>query len=32
VTYWADDSKARQEIGYSTRPLDDGLRETIAAT
>ncbi len=31
VTYYADDSKARQELGYTTRPLDDGLRDTIAA-
>lgn len=32
VTYWADDSRAREEIGYTTRDLDDGLRETIAAS
>lgn len=31
VTYWADDTKAREEIGYTTRDLDEGLRETIAA-
>jgi dihydroflavonol-4-reductase len=29
VTYYADDSKARQDLGYTTRPLDEGLRETI---
>ena len=32
VTYWADDNRAREEIGYTTRDLDDGLRETIAAS
>jgi dihydroflavonol-4-reductase len=29
VTYYADDSKARRELGYTTRPLDEGLRDTI---
>jgi nucleoside-diphosphate-sugar epimerase len=31
VTYYADDSKAREQLGYTTRDLDEGLRETIAA-
>lgn len=31
VTYWASDEKARRELGYSPRPLDTGLRETLAA-
>ena len=31
VTFWADDAKARAELGYSTRPLADGLRDTLAA-
>jgi len=31
VTYYADDAKARAELGYTSRPLDDGLRETIAS-
>ncbi len=30
VTFWASDDKARRELGYSPRPLDTGLRETIA--
>ncbi len=29
VTYYADDTKAREQLGYSSRPLDAGLRETI---
>jgi hypothetical protein len=32
VTYLARDDKARQELGYSPRDLDTGLRETIGAT
>jgi dihydroflavonol-4-reductase len=32
VTYLAKDDKARQELGYSPRDLDTGLRETIGAT
>ena len=31
VTYWAKDDKARNELGYSPRNLDTGLRETLAA-
>jgi nucleoside-diphosphate-sugar epimerase len=31
VTFWADDAKARAELGYTTRPLEQGLRETLAA-
>lgn len=27
VTFWARADKARDELGWSTRPLDDGLRE-----
>jgi dihydroflavonol-4-reductase len=29
VTYIADDSKARRELGYSARPADQGLTETV---
>lgn len=31
VTYWADDSLARRELGWDPRPLRDGLAETLAA-
>jgi dihydroflavonol-4-reductase len=31
VTYWATDAKARKELGYSSRDLETGLRQTIAA-
>jgi hypothetical protein len=31
VTYWATDLKARQELGYASRVLETGLRETLAA-
>lgn len=30
VTYLADNAKARRELGYAPRPLEDGLRETLA--
>jgi dihydroflavonol-4-reductase len=29
VTYWATDAKARKELGYTSRPLETGLKETI---
>ena len=32
VTYWASHDKARAELGYQTRDLDEGLRQTLAAT
>jgi len=32
VTYWATSTKAEKELGYSHRPLDEGLRELFAAT
>lgn len=31
VTYWATDAKARRELGYSARSLEEGLRQTLAA-
>jgi dihydroflavonol-4-reductase len=31
VTYWAGHDKAVRELGYSPRPLEQGLRETLAA-
>lgn len=31
VTYWATDAKARRELGYSPRNLEEGLREMLAA-
>lgn len=30
VTYWASDDKARSELGYSPRGLDDGLADALA--
>jgi dihydroflavonol-4-reductase len=30
VTYWATDDKARRELGYSPRSLDEGLRQTLS--
>jgi dihydroflavonol-4-reductase len=31
VTYWAKDDKARQELGYAPRSLEQGLRDTLEA-
>ena len=31
VTYWARDEKARRELGYSPRGLEEGLRDTLKA-
>jgi dihydroflavonol-4-reductase len=31
VTFWATDAKSRRELGFSPRPLDEGLRETVAS-
>jgi nucleoside-diphosphate-sugar epimerase len=31
VTFWASDDKARAELGYAPRGLEDGLRDTLAA-
>lgn len=31
VTMWASSGKAERELGYSPRPLEEGLRETLAA-
>jgi nucleoside-diphosphate-sugar epimerase len=31
VTFWARDDKARSELGYTSRSLADGLRDTLAA-
>jgi nucleoside-diphosphate-sugar epimerase len=30
VTYLGDNAKARRELGFSVRPLEEGLRETLA--
>jgi nucleoside-diphosphate-sugar epimerase len=30
VTFWASDEKARRELGYRPRPLEQGLREAVA--
>lgn len=30
VTYWATDQKARRELGYKSRDLATGMRETLA--
>ena len=27
VTYWASSARARQELGFSARPIEDGLRD-----
>jgi nucleoside-diphosphate-sugar epimerase len=31
VTFWAKDDKARAELGYAPRGLEQGLRDTLAA-
>jgi dihydroflavonol-4-reductase len=31
VTYWAKDDKARRELGFSPRGIDEGLKDTIGA-
>jgi nucleoside-diphosphate-sugar epimerase len=31
VTYWATDAKARRELGYTPRGLEQGLADLIAA-
>jgi hypothetical protein len=31
VTYWASDTKARRDLGYSPRDLESGLSQTLAA-
>jgi nucleoside-diphosphate-sugar epimerase len=31
VTYWARHDKAVRELGYSPRPLEQGLRDLLAA-
>ena len=31
VTYWAKDDKARRELGYAPRGLEQGLRDTLQA-
>jgi len=29
VTYLGNSAKARRELGFTARPLEDGLRETL---
>jgi nucleoside-diphosphate-sugar epimerase len=29
VTYWGDNSKAKRELGYNPRPLQEGWGETL---
>jgi len=31
VTYWAKDDKARRDLGFAPRDLDEGLRQTVEA-
>ena len=31
VTFWASDEKARRELGFSPRPLEEGIRDTLSA-
>lgn len=30
VTYLGNNEKAKRDLGFSCRPLEDGLRETLA--
>jgi hypothetical protein len=30
VRFWMSDEKARRELGYSSRDLDAGLKQTLA--
>jgi nucleoside-diphosphate-sugar epimerase len=32
VTFWASDARAKNELGYSSRPLEAGLRDTYGPT
>jgi dihydroflavonol-4-reductase len=32
VTYWFRDDKARNELGYTSRDLDTGLKQTIGSS
>jgi nucleoside-diphosphate-sugar epimerase len=31
VTYWASSARAASELGFTTRPIEDGLRDTFGA-
>ena len=31
VTFWASNEKAKQELGYNPRGIEEGLRDTLAA-
>ncbi len=31
VTFWMTDDKARSELGFTTRDLDTGLKQTLGA-
>ncbi|MEP7003962.1 MAG: NAD-dependent epimerase/dehydratase family protein [Chloroflexota bacterium] len=31
VTFWATDERAKRELGYTSRPLEEGLRETYSS-
>jgi len=31
VTFWASDARAKSELGYSSRPLEAGMRETYGS-
>jgi uncharacterized protein YbjT (DUF2867 family) len=32
ITFWATGKKAMDELGWTSRPLSDGLRDLVAAT